>query len=88
MNRRKLAASKVKRIRRVKLHITVDVDACTGCGRCVEVCPSGSWRLKDGRAVWEGLNLCLECGACFHVCPVEAVRWQYPEGGRGVVYRF
>lgn len=28
-------------------YITVDTDACDGCGDCVEVCPSGLWELRE-----------------------------------------
>ena len=83
-----MKALKVKRTRKTRIHIKVLREKCTGCGRCVQVCPSGSWRMRGGVAEWRGMGLCLECGACYHVCPEEAILWRYPEGGEGVAYQF
>lgn len=45
---------------------------CTGCGRCVPVCPTGAISLaeKDGaaRAVTDRKK-CTDCGACAGACP-------------------
>ena len=79
---------KVKRIRKSRVHIRLLREKCTGCGKCVRICPSGSWSMKGEDIEWKGMNLCFECGACFHVCPSNAILWRYPEGGEGVVYRF
>ena len=48
---------------------------CTGCGRCVAVCPNQAIRLdeKDGKIIeFTDRNLCVDCGACVSVCPAEA----------------
>ena len=48
---------------------------CTGCGRCVAVCPNQAIRLdeKDGKILeFTDRNLCVDCGACVSVCPAEA----------------
>lgn len=55
---------------------TVNAGVCTGCGRCVPVCPydllepggAGVPVLQDG---WS--TRCLECGHCAAVCAVGAV---------------
>ncbi len=78
---------KVLRVKKTRVHIRVLSEKCTGCGRCVELCPSGSWKLEKGKAVWDGMELCLECAACYHFCPEEAICWRYPEGGEGVIYK-
>lgn len=52
--------------------IAIDSARCTGCGACVEVCPTGALYLVDGKAaVDEGL--CRECAACLSACPVDAI---------------
>jgi len=50
----------------------VDVDRCSGCGVCVDVCPSGAMSVQDGKA---SINqaLCTHCEACFHACPEQAI---------------
>ena len=53
--------------------VVVDVQACIGCGACVEDCFPGTMHLNaDGVA--ECLVPCLECGHCVAVCPQDAVR--------------
>ena len=50
-----------------------DMDACTGCGCCENICPHGAIKISTNR---EGFlyplidsNLCVECGACTNKCP-------------------
>ncbi len=44
---------------------------CTGCGRCVTVCPFAAIQVIDKLARVN--EACTLCGACVQVCPVEAV---------------
>ena len=53
--------------------LRLDRDACTGCGRCVEVCPHGIFAVEDGKAVLVDRDACMECGACARNCPFSAV---------------
>jgi len=46
---------------------------CTGCGRCVEVCPHGVFNLDGGKARIIDKDSCMECGACALNCPVNAI---------------
>lgn len=50
----------------------VDEKRCTGCGRCLEVCPTGAIRLVDGVAAIEA-SLCWGCQACPEACPNGAI---------------
>ncbi len=52
--------------------ITIDQERCTGCGACVEVCPTGALYLVEGKAAVDGA-LCYECEACLAACPSEAI---------------
>lgn len=68
--------------------IKVDQERCNGCGRCAVVCVMNLWRLRDGVAslVENYQEKCLECAACYSVCEPDAINFQYPAGGTGVVY--
>jgi ferredoxin len=52
--------------------VTIDVERCTGCGACVEACPSGALYLVEGKATLDG-TLCRESEACLAACPSEAI---------------
>ncbi|MDD3111116.1 MAG: nitroreductase family protein [Methanofollis liminatans] len=65
--------------------ITVDSDACTRCGICMEICPMGIIA-QDGpddlpRLVPGGEEVCSRCGHCEAVCPAGAVSALYPASG-------
>jgi ferredoxin like protein len=73
-----------------KPHIVVDGAACEGCSTraCITACPANLFvPTSDGGIVFN-YEQCFECGTCYLVCNVEgAIRWSYPEGGFGVVFR-
>jgi ferredoxin len=63
---------------------TTDRDECTGCGRCVEVCPvaalslepqSGSDRAAESQSDTIAVvdpDWCIGCGVCVPRCPTGA----------------
>ncbi len=52
--------------------IQVDLSKCTGCGMCVDVCPTGAIYIADGRAEIDE-TLCHACEACISACPEGAL---------------
>jgi len=50
----------------------IDEELCTGCGLCVEVCPSDTITMQGKKAALTGTES-LNCGHCAAVCPVGAV---------------
>ncbi len=48
-------------------------DKCTGCGRCVEVCPQGVFVMRDKQALVTDRDQCMECGACAMNCEFGAI---------------
>ena len=49
----------------------IDINKCTGCGVCVDICPVEAIRIENGKAVIG--DECTECGACAAECPQEAI---------------
>ena len=55
-------------------HLSViDREACTGCGTCVERCPTDAIVLDDEGLAERDENACFGCGVCARFCPVEAI---------------
>ena len=54
--------------------LTLDADACVGCGMCTEVCPHGVLMMEERKVLVADLDACMECGACANNCPVGALR--------------
>jgi NAD-dependent dihydropyrimidine dehydrogenase PreA subunit len=48
-------------------------EKCTGCGRCVEVCPHNVFVLQERRAQITDRDRCMECGACTLNCDFGAL---------------
>jgi NAD-dependent dihydropyrimidine dehydrogenase PreA subunit len=57
--------------------LTIEVDRCSGCGACVEVCAQGAISLVDGAAQIDP-TLCTECRSCVAACPTGAIRVPMP----------
>ncbi len=51
----------------------IDVEECTGCGLCVDVCEQDALDLDDDIAVLTDREGCIGCGDCVEECPVEAI---------------
>jgi ferredoxin len=54
----------------------IDKETCTGCGTCVDFCPTDAITLEsDGYAVRQE-NSCIGCGVCARFCPEKAISLQ------------
>lgn len=56
--------------------ITIDIEKCTGCGQCVEVCKDFSIVLENGKvqtSIHPAFG-CIGCGHCMAICPSGAIQ--------------
>lgn len=53
--------------------VSIDHRACSGCGLCVENCPTLALQLVDG-VVELDETMCRGCEICIDVCPQGAIR--------------
>lgn len=51
----------------------IDTDLCTGCGKCIEVCPVDAITLENKKAIIDE-ERCNACRACISSCPNEAIK--------------
>jgi adenylylsulfate reductase subunit B len=58
----------------------INKDICTGCGKCIEVCPSDVfWGSKKGEIPLVAYpDECWHESACVMDCPVEAITLRIP----------
>ena len=50
----------------------IDVEKCTGCGKCAEFCEYNALAVVKGKAIIFS-ELCHSCGGCILVCPYDAI---------------
>ena len=53
--------------------LAYDPNKCTGCGKCVDVCPHAVFSMNGGKARLADRDGCMECGACARNCPFGAI---------------
>jgi Na+-translocating ferredoxin:NAD+ oxidoreductase subunit B len=52
--------------------VTIDSDACSGCGGCIDRCWMGALRMEGASVTRDGMR-CIGCGLCVYVCPSGAM---------------
>ncbi len=58
--------------------IRINEENCTGCTKCVRVCPTEALRVRKGKVVFDS-NRCIDCGNCIEACKFDAiVPWSDP----------
>lgn len=53
---------------------SIEVGECTGCGKCVEVCPRQVLVMEGGRAKATNTLECSQCKLCVDACEAGAVK--------------
>ena len=61
--------------KRLGMRVRIDEHACSGCGRCITVCPTAAIDATSGTHRIDQLS-CLPCGKCREACPDQAVDYR------------
>lgn len=51
----------------------INQSLCTGCGYCVDICPTEALSQMNGKAHLAQPEQCIYCFACEDVCPEAAI---------------
>ncbi|MEZ4614007.1 MAG: 4Fe-4S binding protein [Caldilineaceae bacterium] len=51
----------------------IDLSRCTGCHRCVDICPTQALTQIDGKARLAFPARCTYCTSCEEICPESAI---------------
>ena len=56
--------------------ILIETEYCTGCGKCIEACPTKVLELKNNKAsvIKDNLLKCHLCEACQEICPEKSIK--------------
>ena len=52
--------------------VKIDLEKCTGCASCVDVCPVEAITTENDKAKVDAES-CVDCGTCVEECPEEAI---------------
>lgn len=53
--------------------LKLDTEKCTGCKKCVEVCPRQVLIIRERKVDIVDRDACIECGACQKNCAFDAI---------------
>jgi NAD-dependent dihydropyrimidine dehydrogenase PreA subunit len=52
--------------------VKVDLEKCTGCESCAEVCPVEAIKIENDKVKIDE-DECVDCGTCIEECQAEAL---------------
>jgi NAD-dependent dihydropyrimidine dehydrogenase PreA subunit len=56
------------------MYPVIDQEKCTGCGNCMEICPSEVYQMEKDKSNPAHPEECIECWACVTQCPAESIQ--------------
>ena len=65
----------------------VDLEKCTGCGICAEICPGDILTIENQVAKVVYPNECEYCGVCMMDFKFDSINVILPRNGRPVILR-
>ncbi len=73
-----MASRAGKQIQHSSLKPVINIDNCTLCGSCIEICPASAISEVSGKA-FVNSNLCIGCCECIALCKLDAVTINWHE---------
>jgi ferredoxin len=62
---------------KVGTYLTMIIEGCEACHKCVKVCPNDALSMEDNRVMIR-TDLCdgAHCQKCIHACPHDLFKWE------------
>lgn len=71
--------TKILSAKKKRFIVTVDLNKCVGCRKCVDACLTGALQIVNGKAKLVNEKICDGFGSCITVCPYNAIGLEYRE---------
>ena len=71
-------------------HLNPDNEICKTFSNnpCTYICPANVYEWdKNNEKMIVNFENCLECGACRIACTKGCLKWEYPKGTKGVIFK-
>ncbi|MDD5038998.1 MAG: 4Fe-4S binding protein [Dehalococcoidales bacterium] len=68
--------------------VSVDIERCSLCGKCVKTCPYGAMKIveiDENKRLRYSKDLCMGCGICIDQCPNESLSLVV-DSDKGVIF--
>ena len=72
-----------KQIQHSSLKPRIDQSRCTGCKRCIKVCPEEAISLDEAKKAFIDYSLCIGCAECTITCLEGAIAVNWDQGEEG-----
>jgi NAD-dependent dihydropyrimidine dehydrogenase PreA subunit len=61
----------------ILMEVYIDRIFCNGCGKCVDLCSMGVFKIVNKKAEAARAQVCIGCFKCRDFCPTHAIapRW-------------
>lgn len=53
--------------------INLNSSVCKGCETCVKQCPTGVFKMKEGKSMVLESDDCMACRLCETICPMNGI---------------
>ena len=65
-------------LEKVGTYLTMVIEDCDNCRKCVKVCPTAALKLDESGTVRIRTDLCdgANCQRCLHACPEDRFKWE------------
>ena len=70
-------------VKKIKEVINIDSELCTGCRRCVQICPVDAIEGEQGKPQTINSDKCVMCGQCVQICSAYASIFEEYTASRG-----